>query len=83
MYNLAVRQNFLTCRRQQRVMLWLKDYQVILSIILVRKREVDVNDKSLVFTNINGKYYAMDSVCSHEGGPLEEGTLEEYTLICP
>jgi len=25
----------------------------------------------------------MDAVCSHEGGPLEEGTLEDYTLICP
>ena len=45
--------------------------------------KVDVNDKSLVLTKINSKYYAMDSVCSHEGGPLEEGTLEDYTLICP
>lgn len=45
--------------------------------------KVDANGKSLVLTNINGKYYAMDSVCSHEGGPLEEGTLEDYTLICP
>jgi nitrite reductase/ring-hydroxylating ferredoxin subunit len=45
--------------------------------------KVDVNDKSLVLTNINGKLYAMDAVCSHEGGPLEEGTLEDYTLICP
>jgi nitrite reductase/ring-hydroxylating ferredoxin subunit len=25
----------------------------------------------------------MDSVCSHEGGPLEDGTLEDYNLICP
>ncbi|MGC2572703.1 MAG: Rieske (2Fe-2S) protein [Candidatus Nitrosopolaris sp.] len=45
--------------------------------------KVEINDKSLVLTNINGKLYAMDSVCSHEGGPLEEGTLEDYTLICP
>ncbi len=44
---------------------------------------VDVNDKSLVLTDIQGKLYAMDSVCSHEGGPLEEGTLEGYELICP
>jgi nitrite reductase/ring-hydroxylating ferredoxin subunit len=43
----------------------------------------DVDDKSIVLTNINGKFYAMDSVCSHEGGPLEEGTLNDYTLICP
>lgn len=44
---------------------------------------VDVNGKSVVFTNIQGKFNAMDSVCSHEGGPLEEGTLEGYELICP
>ena len=44
---------------------------------------VDVNDKSLVITNIQGKFYAMDSVYSHEGGPLEEGTLEGYELTCP
>jgi nitrite reductase/ring-hydroxylating ferredoxin subunit len=44
---------------------------------------VDVDGKSVVLTNIQGKLYAMDSVCSHEGGPLEEGTLEGYELICP
>lgn len=32
---------------------------------------VDVDGKSIVLTNIKGKFYAMDSVCSHEGGPLE------------
>jgi nitrite reductase/ring-hydroxylating ferredoxin subunit len=45
----------------------------------------DVNDKSLVLTNTNSKLYAMDAVCSREGGPLEEGTVEENTkvnLIC-
>ena len=25
----------------------------------------------------------MDAVCSHEGGPLEEGTLDGYNLTCP
>jgi len=45
--------------------------------------KVDVNDKLLVLTKTNGKLYAMDTACSHEGGPLEEGILEEYTLICP
>lgn len=43
----------------------------------------DVNDHSIVLTMINGTVYAMDSVCSHEGGPLEDGTLESYNLICP
>jgi len=25
----------------------------------------------------------MNSVCSHQGGPLEEGTLEGYNITCP
>jgi ferredoxin-NADP reductase len=25
----------------------------------------------------------MDAVCSHEGGPLEDGSIEGYCLICP
>jgi hypothetical protein len=32
---------------------------------------------------VNGNVYAMDSICSLEGGPLEEGTLEGYNLTCP
>jgi len=45
--------------------------------------KVEVGDNSILLTKISGKIYAMDSVCSHEGGPLEEGELEGYTVICP
>lgn len=45
--------------------------------------KVEINDKSIVLCKVNGKFYAMDSVCSHMGGPLEEGELEGNTLICP
>jgi glycine betaine catabolism B len=44
---------------------------------------VDVNGKAVVLALISGKVYAMDAVCSHEGGPLEDGSIEEYSLICP
>ena len=44
---------------------------------------VEPNDKPIVLSLVNGRVYAMDAVCSHEGGPLEEGTLEGYNLTCP
>jgi len=44
---------------------------------------IDVEGKSIVITLINGQPYAMDSVCSHEGGPLEDGSLDGYNHICP
>ena len=44
---------------------------------------VDVNGKPIVIALVSKKVYAMDSVCSHEGGPLEDGTIEGYCLVCP
>ncbi|MDN5844872.1 MAG: Rieske 2Fe-2S domain-containing protein [Candidatus Nitrosocosmicus sp.] len=46
-------------------------------------KKIDVNEYSIVLTMINENIFAMDTVCSHEGGPLDEGTLEGYNLICP
>ena len=44
---------------------------------------VGVEGKSIVLAVVLGKVYAMDAVCSHEGGPLEDGSLEGYELKCP
>ncbi len=44
---------------------------------------VDVNGIPVVLAMVEGKVYTMDAVCSHEGGPLEEGTIEGYCLTCP
>ena len=44
---------------------------------------VDVEGKPIVLAMVQDKVYAMDAVCSHEGGPLEDGTLEGYELKCP
>ena len=48
-----------------------------------RLLKVEHNGKQIVLSMINGKIYAMDSVCSHEGGPLEEGTIDGYEIECP
>ncbi len=44
---------------------------------------VDIEGKPIVLAKIQGNVYAMDAVCSHEGGPLEDGSLEGYELKCP
>src|ERR671910_896552 len=44
---------------------------------------IDVKNKPIVLTKVNGKVYAMDAVCSHEGGPLEDGNVKGYNLTCP
>src|SRR5574338_1471274 len=44
---------------------------------------VEPEGRPIVLAMVNGRIYAMDAVCSHEGGPLDEGTLSGYELKCP
>lgn len=45
--------------------------------------KVEFFGKSILLTNVHDKLYAIDAVCSHEGGPLEEGILDGYEVECP
>jgi nitrite reductase/ring-hydroxylating ferredoxin subunit len=44
---------------------------------------VDLNGNKIVLALVKGQVFAIDAVCSHQGGPLEEGTLEGFNLTCP
>ncbi len=44
---------------------------------------VDVGDKTLVIFNIAGQFFAIGDVCSHDDGPVGEGTLEGFNIVCP
>ena len=45
--------------------------------------KVEANGKQIVLSMVEGKVYAIDEVCTHEGGPLDEGELNGYDLKCP
>jgi 3-phenylpropionate/trans-cinnamate dioxygenase ferredoxin subunit len=44
---------------------------------------VEIDDYELVVFNIAGEYFAIGDVCSHDDGPLGEGEIEDYDVICP
>jgi glycine betaine catabolism B len=46
-------------------------------------KEVQVNGQNICVVNVEGKYYAIGSICTHEGGPLADGTLDGYEVECP
>ena len=46
-------------------------------------KAVEVDGEKICVVNIEGKYYAIGNVCTHVGGPLDEGTLEGYEVECP
>ena len=46
-------------------------------------KEVQVDGENICIVNIEGKYYVIGSIITHEGGPLADGTLEGYEVECP
>lgn len=46
-------------------------------------KEVQVDGKAICLINIEDRYYAIGNVCTHEGGPLADGTLDGYEIECP
>ena len=41
------------------------------------------NGVILALFNLDGKYYAIDNTCTHQGGPLADGYLEGDVVTCP
>jgi glycine betaine catabolism B len=52
-------------------------------ILPSQMKEVHVDGESVCIANVDGKYYAIGSICTHEGGPLADGTLDGYEVECP
>lgn len=44
---------------------------------------VEVGDRSLVVFNIAGDFFAIGDVCSHDDGPVGDGEIMGFNIICP
>jgi 3-phenylpropionate/trans-cinnamate dioxygenase ferredoxin subunit len=47
------------------------------------KMLVEYEDEEVGLFNIDGQFYAISDVCTHDGGPLVEGELDGEFIICP
>jgi len=43
----------------------------------------DHNDKKILLTNLDGKIYATDRICTHAEADLSTGILSEEGIRCP
>ncbi|HSE01680.1 MAG TPA: non-heme iron oxygenase ferredoxin subunit [Burkholderiales bacterium] len=46
-------------------------------------RVVDVDGAAVVVFNLGGQYFAIEDVCTHDGGQLTGGTVEGEEIVCP
>lgn len=46
-------------------------------------KTVEVDGKRIAIFNVDGRFYAIDDTCAHQGGPLGEGELDGAIVTCP
>lgn len=44
---------------------------------------VDLGNRPIVIFNIAGQFFAIGDVCTHDDGPLGDGTIEGFNVVCP
>ena len=43
----------------------------------------DFADETVIVFNVNGTFYCIADLCTHDDGPLEDGELDEFEVACP
>jgi 3-phenylpropionate/trans-cinnamate dioxygenase ferredoxin subunit len=44
---------------------------------------VEVDEQLIVLLHVGGEFFAVDDVCTHDGGPLSEGEIDDHSIACP
>jgi 3-phenylpropionate/trans-cinnamate dioxygenase ferredoxin subunit len=44
---------------------------------------LEIDGQNMILFNIAGHFYAIGDVCTHDEGPLGDGEVEGYEVICP
>ena len=48
-----------------------------------RARRVEVEGKQVMLCRDGGRFFALGAVCSHAGGPLDQGKIRDGCVQCP
>ena len=43
----------------------------------------EVDGAEVAVFNLGGNYYAIEDVCTHDGGTLADGEVEDFEIECP
>lgn len=46
-------------------------------------RTIDLDGTPVAVFNLDGSYYAIEDICTHDGGILTGGALEGEEIVCP
>jgi len=52
-------------------------------VALGQSHLVVLKGKEIVLFNVDGEFFALDNLCTHEEGPLAEGEVQGHEVTCP
>jgi len=44
---------------------------------------IEVEGRAIVIFNIAGQFFAIGDICTHDEGPVGDGDLEGFNVVCP
>ena len=47
------------------------------------KKLIEADDRLLLLIHLDGRFYCLDDVCTHDGGTLYDGDLVDHAIRCP
>jgi 3-phenylpropionate/trans-cinnamate dioxygenase ferredoxin subunit len=47
------------------------------------RKVLEVDGRAIALFHVEGSFYAIDDLCTHDGGPLAEGELMGVEIQCP
>ena len=47
------------------------------------RKSVFIDDEPVLLVRVDDAYYAIDDVCTHDEGSLDQGVLEDFDIECP
>jgi len=47
------------------------------------KQTLEIDERVVVLLHVQGQFYCIDDVCTHDGGPLGDGCLDGFLISCP
>ena len=48
-----------------------------------QRKLLEIDDQFLLLFHVEGQFFAIDDCCTHDGGPLCDGLLQGFSIVCP
>ena len=48
-----------------------------------QRKMIDFEDVTVALINVEGEYYCIEDLCTHDGGPVAEGEIDGFSIECP